>query len=365
VALTHAFSWPEVRRGAERLVAELSHALAQLGVEVTVFSSAFEPGTTRRDGVREVRLKRRQEDTGRAEAAFGRHVLPRLLAGRFDVVHSFGRRDGVASLRAARVHPRRVTVHTEIGIPWRSWWETMGEETAYFERVVRDVDVYACMSEYSLGVLESDYGRTGVLLPGGVDVERFRPAAAIRSAQPTILFSGALAEWRKGLAPLLEALPMIAKEEPDVRLLLSGPGDVAALLAAAPEEARARTDVLGTGSLEEQPARYASAWVCALPSSSETFGLVLLEALACGTPVVAADHAALPELVTPGVTGALCEFGDPPSIARACIDAIRLARDASTEQACRASALPYDWKTAIAPRCLALYEHHPPPTGVR
>ena len=355
VALTHAFSWPEVRRGAERLVAELSQALARLGHDVTVFSSAYAPGTTRHDGLVEVRLRRRQEDVGRAEAAFGRHVLPRLAAGRYDVVHSYGRRDGVASLRAARLHPRRATVHTEIGIPWKSWWDGMGVETAYFERVVRHVGVYTCMSQYSLGVLEEDYGRQGVLLPGGVDLERFRPVVP-RSAHPTILFSGALDEWRKGLATLLDAMPAIAVAEPDVRLLLSGPGDAAALLAEAPPEARDRTEVLGTGGLDEQPARYASAWVCALPSKSETFGLVLLEALACGTPVVATDHAALPELVTPGVTGALCRFGDAPSVAAACIEAIALTRRTETADACRDSARPYDWRTAIAPRCVEIYE---------
>jgi phosphatidylinositol alpha-mannosyltransferase len=353
--MTHAFAWPEVRRGAERLVAELSRALARLGHDVTVFTSAFDAGTAEHDGVHEVRLRRTQDDIGRAEAAFGRRVLPRLVAGRFDVVHSHGRRDGVASLRAARLHPRRATVHTDIGIPLRSWWETLGREAAYAERVIRDVDAYACMSQHSLDVLQADYGRTGVLLPGGVDLERFRPGPE-RSEHPTILFSGAIDEPRKGVASLLAALPAIAQAEPDVRLLLSGPGDATALLDAAPEEARRRTDVLGTGTLDEQPSRYARAWVCALPSQHETFGLVLLEALACGTPVVAADHAALPELVEPGTTGALCRFGDPPSIAAACLAAIELARTPATADACRAAARPYDWLTGIAPRCVTIYE---------
>ena len=353
--MTHAFAWPEVRRGAERLVAELSHALAKLGHEVTVLTSAFDAGTADRDGVHEVRLRRTRDDVGRAEASFGRRVLPRLAAGRFDVVHSHGRRDGVASLRAAKLHPRRTTVHTDIGIPMRSWWETLGHEAAYAERVIREVDAYACMSQHSLDALQADYGRTGVLLPGGVDLERFQPAPR-RSEHPTILFSGAVDEPRKGVASLLAALPAIAEAEPDVRLLLSGPGDVRALLDAAPTAARQRTDVLGTGTLDEQPSRYASAWVCALPSESETFGLVLLEALACGTPVMAADHAALPELVDPGVTGALCRFGDAPTIAAACIDAIALARRPATVDACRESARPYDWLTGVAPRCVAIYE---------
>jgi phosphatidylinositol alpha-mannosyltransferase len=353
--MIHAFAWPEVRRGAERLVAEVSRSLSRLGHDVTVFASAFEPGTSQRDGVREVRVRRTDEDIAEAEAAFGRRVLPHLIAGRFDIVHSHGRRDGVASLRAARLHPRRRTVHTEIGIPSRAWWDTVGGEAAYVERVVRDVDVYGCMSQYSLGMLEADYGRKGVLLPGGVDLEQFQPAER-RSEHPTILYSGAIDEPRKGVATLLEALPLIATEEPHVRLLLSGPGDAAALLAAAPPGARERTDVLGTGSLDEQPGRYGTAWVCALPSENETFGLVLLEALACGTPVVGTDHAALPELVVPGVTGALCRFGDAASLARACIEAVGLARQRGTVDACRESARPHDWFTGVAPRYVKAYE---------
>jgi phosphatidylinositol alpha-mannosyltransferase len=353
--MTHAFGWPEVRRGAERLVAELARALARLGHDVTVLSSAYEPGRSRHDGIREIRVARTDDDVALAEAAFARRAFPHLLARRFDVVHSYGRRDGVASLKAARFHPRRGTVHTEIGIPGRGWWAAMGDEASYVERVVREVDVYACMSTYSLGRLRDEYGREGVLLPGGVDLERFQPAGE-RTEHPTILYSGALNEVRKGVATLLDALPLIAEEEPDVRLQLSGPGDAAPLLAAAPPAARERTDVLGTGQLDEQPHRYGTAWACALPSENETFGLVLVEALACGTPIVAADHAALPELVDVGTTGALCTFGDAASVARACLESIALARQAGTAEACREAARPFDWLTGVAPRCVAAYE---------
>jgi phosphatidylinositol alpha-mannosyltransferase len=231
----------------------------------------------------------------------------------------------------------------------------MGKEAGYAARVIRDVDVYACMSEHALGKLRDDYGREGVLIPGGVDTSRFVPAPA-RTPEPTILYSGAIEEPRKGVATLLEALPLVAREVPDVRLQLSGPGDASALLAAAPPGAAERTDLLGTGTLDDQPGRYGRAWTCALPSLNDTFGLVLVEALACGTPIVAANNAALPELVQPGRTGALCEHGDAESVARACVEAIELARDPATTDACRESARPYDWRTGVAPRAVQTYE---------
>lgn len=355
IAFAHVFCWPEVRRGAERLVGELTRSLARLGHDMTLFSSGYTPRRGPVDGVEEVVVRRRQDDVGAAERAFGRRVLPELLARRFDVVHSHGRHDGVAAIRASRVRRHCVTVHTDIGIPYRWWWESQPDEAPAAERVIRDVDVYACLSRFALDVLEHDYGRQGVLIPGGVDLARFTPASA-RTPHPTILFSGAFAEPRKGVSTLLRALPIIAVDEPGVRLLLSGSDDAAPLLAAVPPETRARVDVLGAGRIEDQPIRYGTAWTCALPSTDDTFGLALVEALACGTPVVAGDHAALPELVKEGVTGTLCQPGDAASVARACLRALELARASGTADACRESARPYDWMTGVAPRCVAAYE---------
>jgi glycosyltransferase involved in cell wall biosynthesis len=89
---------------------------------------------------------------------------------------------------------------------------------------------------------------------------------------------------------------------------------------------------------------------------NDTFGLVLLESLAAGTPVVAGDSAALPELVDVGGTGHLARPFDVASVAEACVGALRLAQDPATATRCRASAEPYDWVTGIAPLHLEAYE---------
>jgi glycosyltransferase involved in cell wall biosynthesis len=286
IAFTHAFCWPEVRRGAERFIQELGAALVRRGHEVTILSAAHDPTTTTLDGVRTVRRRQRRDDVWAHEADFGRRVLPALVAGRYDVVHSMGRRDALASIRAARFHPSRRTVITDLGLPSAEFWSHHGKEADVVRKVVRGIDVYGCMSHFALAFLARDYGRTdGVVTPGGVNLASFTPARR-RTAAPTLLLSGAFAEPRKGAATVLAALPLIAAQEPGVELWLSGPGDAEPLLAAAPPGARERTTVLGVGDAAEQGDRYGRAWATVLPSTDDSFGMALIESHACGTPIV-------------------------------------------------------------------------------
>jgi glycosyltransferase involved in cell wall biosynthesis len=357
IALTHAFCWPEVRRGAERFLPELAAALARRGHEVTHFSAAWDSGRSLERGVDTVRLRRRFKSQYRHEADFGRRLLPRLAAAHFDAVHSLGRHDAVASIRAARLRrDGRRTVITDLGLPDPVWWRQQGRlQARAAARVVADIDVYSAMSQTAVDHLAANYGRRdGVVVPGGVDLAAFVPAAE-REPRPTILFSGAVTEPRKGVHVLLQALALIAASEPDVRLWLSGPGDARALLAGAPSAARERTELLGVGDASAQHERYGRAWVTCLPSTHDSFGMALLESLACGTPLVTTTHSAPQELVDVGVTGELCAPEDPPALAAACRRGLALARRPQTAAACRASAEPYDWDRGLAPLCERLY----------
>ena len=356
IALTHAFCWPEVRRGAERFMPGLGAALVRRGHEVVHFSSAWDHGAEVVDGVTTIKLRRRLEDQYRHEADFGRRLLPRLLLGRFDAVHSLGRHDAVASTRAARLHPGRRTVFTDLGLPIPAYWEEEGRrEARAVRKVVAGIDVYSGMSQLAVDNLADNYGRgDGVVVPGGVSLESFVPAAA-REPEPTILFSGAITEPRKGVPVLLHALPLVAEREPGVQLWLSGPGDSSEMLAAGPPEARTRTHALGLGEATAQHERYGRAWVTCLPSMYDSFGMALIESLACGTPLVTTTHGAPPELVTRGVTGEVCEPNDPGDLARALLEAIELARRQETVQACRSSAERFDWDKGLAPLCERIY----------
>lgn len=353
IALTHAHSWPEVRRGGERYLHELADALARRGHSVTIFGGASRWSLRREEGVRLVRIRRPvADDPAAGEGRFARRLVPLLLPGRYDVVHSLGPRDAVASLYARRLRRGRRTVYTCLGNPVRSWWDTRPDGWAH-DSVVEGIDVYGCLSRYARGHLRRDYGRTGALTPGGVRLDRFRPRGA-RSETPTLLFSGALTEGRKGLGLLLEAIPHLAEFEPRVRLWLSGSGDPSRLLEAAPPEARERTEVLPLGTPEDQPERYGTAWATVLPSKDEAFGLVLVESLACGTPIVGVRHGAVPELVGPGI-GALAPPDDPRALAEACAEALSLTAEREATERCRDAAMAHGWDEAVAPAIEALY----------
>jgi phosphatidylinositol alpha-mannosyltransferase len=350
IAITHPYSWPEVRRGAERIIVETSRALADRGHDVTVFTSGSSAGRVTEGGVLTVTYRRQFDDPFRHERWFGWRVLPDLVLHRYDAVHSMMPHDCCAAMAASRVRHHR-TLYDEMGNPFGDKVRQRKDGRAR-QRVIAGVDVYACMSEFSRGLLRRDWHREGAIVPGGVATGEFQPLP--RSDAPTILFSGAIDRPEKHVPLLLDAVALLAGERPDVRLQLSGPGDPSPLLAAAPAAARERTDVLGLGDADGQSARYATAWSTCLPTTTDSFGLVLLESLAAGTPIVVGNDGAPPALVQPGI-GAACREMTADDLAAALATGLDLAADPETAARCRAVALEYDWDQAIAPILEGLY----------
>jgi glycosyltransferase involved in cell wall biosynthesis len=356
IALTHPYSWPEVRRGAERMIVEKARSLAAAGHDVTVFTAGSEAVDERREGYRLVRFRQRHAEGPRHQRWFGRRVLLPLARGGYDAVHSLAPHDAAAAVHAARLRrlvgrrPHR-TVYEDLGNPYREK-VLGGHEKRARLRVVADVDVYACMSEFSRRMLERDFGRAGTVIPGGVRTADFVPLE--RHDAPTILFSGALDRPEKHVALLLEAVGLLAETRPDVRVHLSGPGAVGPILDAAPAGVGERGEGLALGDPDGQAERYARAWVTCLPTQWDSFGLVIVESLAAGTPVVVGDAGAPSELVTPE-TGRRTEPFTAEALAESLDQALDMAKDPDTVAACRTLASRYDWDAAIAPLLVSLY----------
>lgn len=154
------------------------------------------------------------------------------------------------------------------------------------------------------------------VIPNGVRPERFRFSL---DKEPVMLFVGRLSA-SKGVDDLLAAAPRILRETPVEEIRIAGDGEEAGALRRGAER-RELADVkfLGALEFEELVEEYSSAACTVLPSKSrlEAFGLVQLESMASGTPVIASDTPGVREVVEGDGTGVLFEPGEPDALAEA------------------------------------------------
>ncbi|MFV1987367.1 MAG: glycosyltransferase family 4 protein [Gemmatimonadota bacterium] len=153
--------------------------------------------------------------------------------------------------------------------------------------------------------------RIAIISPG-IDHSVFRPTrTGEREATPTILYVGRLKKY-KGLEVVLEALAKLDVGMSPVRLDVAGRGDDQARLARLARDLglESRVRFLGWISEEEKVRRLQRAWVTVYPSPKEGWGIVNVEAAACGTPVVASDSPGLRESVKAGLSGYLVPHED-------------------------------------------------------
>jgi len=151
-----------------------------------------------------------------------------------------------------------------------------------------------------------------LVTPNGVDCAVFHPDAKQQKhdlPECYILFVGSL-EPRKNLGILVRAWSEIKNDFKDIWLIIAGASGHVFRSSTLPEAERVRT--LGYVSEEDLPGLYAKATLLVLPSQDEGFGLTALEAMACGTPVVASDGGALPEVV--GDAGLIFNLTNPDGL---------------------------------------------------
>jgi phosphatidylinositol alpha-mannosyltransferase len=214
------------------------------------------------------------------------------------------------------------------------------------------------VSEEARRTVVQHLGGDAVLVPNGVDVARF-VAARPRpewSGPGTLAFLGRVDESRKGLDVLLEALPAIAAEHPSTRLFVAGPGETDALRQL-PDDVRRRVELLGRVSEEAKAELLSSVELYVAPHiGGESFGIVLLEAMAAGSAVLASDLPAFRDVLDGGRCGGLFSTGDPEALAAAaCALLADPARRAELVQAGSERAAEYDW-SRVAREVMAVYE---------
>jgi phosphatidyl-myo-inositol alpha-mannosyltransferase len=227
------------------------------------------------------------------------------------------------------------------------------------EPIVEKLTARIAVSESARQTLKDHFDTDAVVIPNGIESSQYA------SAQPTIHwrnphtlgFIGRFEEPRKGLQILLDALPIIARFIPDVRLLIAGPGDGDELIKKLDIGLRNRIVFLGFLTEQEKASFLKSITVYVAPNTGgESFGIILTEALSAGTPVVASDIPAFQAVLENGDAGLLFKNGDSPDLAKVLIG---LLRDEQLQQNLsgkgKLSSQKYDWQV-VADQILSVYE---------
>ncbi len=334
------FPYPErgVWPGIERLVGELSRALAREGAEVRVLTSFWNGGEEREswEGVQIFRVPDARQRWGRAAhllnwnvRTFSRNVLKHVdLLRDSDAIHTFVGLSTPAELSALGVPLFASFAHREVPDRLRDNLTQAGQLRTERRLFQASRAVFA-MSHEARRELLTAYGLPPGLvhvIPLGVDGEHFRPPETPRPRDPSkerpegmrLLYVGPLV-GRKGVATLIEALPMMLESSVPVRLLVVGRGPEEPGLKALADRLGVAGRITFAGYVEEKDLvnKYQESDLFVFLSTREGFGLVLVEAMACGLPIVTTDVPPMPEVV--GDAALLVPPSDPEKLARAVV----------------------------------------------
>ncbi len=260
--------------------------------------------------------------------------------------------------------------------PWaeESLWEGGRGVSTWMKRqieqwVYRRAEHFIVLSEAFGELLQRLHGvpdRRLSVIPGGVDMERFRaipPREEARRAlgwplDRPILFTVRRLVPRMGLENLIHAMERIKRVYPDAWLAVAGRGPLGHTLAKRVHERGLEGHVFLEGYLSEKrlALAYRAADLCVVPSSAlEGFGLVAAESLAAGTPVLVTPVGGLPEVVG-GLAPELVLSGtDGDALADGIIEALRGERVLPSASDCRRHAWSFDWEQVI-PKLHRVYQ---------
>jgi phosphatidylinositol alpha-mannosyltransferase len=340
VALLNPTFWPEVERGSERIMAQLARDLAARGHEPRVVTShRGRPGTSTEYGYPVTRVARPPERL-LGMRGFQPHLThvpfsyAALSQGRYDLAHAFYPTDAAATTRWAG-RTGRPSVFSYMGVPRREVLAARRLSLALVSNAVNQSSEVVALSKAAADGMHRWLGKSARVIYPGADLELFTPGGS-RAPEPTIACGAATEDGRKRVDLLARAFRLVRRNRPDARLLLAKPRGMPGLA----DQLSAICE--GIEFYEGPPAKVAevfrSAWISALTSYQEAFGLVLVESLACGTPVVGTRDGGIPEIVDRPEVGRLFDGDGEEAVAQALLEALELSQQSSTATNCRTRA---------------------------
>ena len=226
------------------------------------------------------------------------------------------------------------------------------------EPAIEKLSARIAVSEAARLTLTDHLDTDAVIIPNGIYANRYTEGKSIEKwSGNTIGFIGRFEEPRKGLSVLVDALPVISRFAPDVKILVAGPGDPAKVMENIDPQLRQRFEFLGKITEDEKADFMSSVAVYVAPNTGgESFGIILAEALAGGACVVASDIPAFDDLLGHGEFGALFESESSTELAKVVIDLLRddeKRKELSSRGKERAKT--FDW-TVVAEQIYSVYE---------
>jgi glycosyltransferase involved in cell wall biosynthesis len=317
IVLVSDYYFPHVGGGVERVVEELAHNFVKFGHEVRVvtFNPDGWPSKERIDGVEIVRIPSvNLEPMVGVPAALNTSLGMRRLFEDADVIHTHNIFFllSILSFLSRPKAPIITTMHVGslsnltgfTGAVGRVYERTVGQYILRRSRAVTAVSPSVAEHAANIGA-----GAPVHIIPNSVDVERFRPAAA-PDGEPeddrSVLFLGRLSR-NKGPQYLVEAIPHVLSEIPEASFAFVGDGPMRTSLARRMETLGLNGNVRIHGKVPDVVPVLQRAGVVVRPSLTEGMPLAVMEAMACGRPILAARVGGTADLILDGETGMLFE----------------------------------------------------------
>jgi len=341
--------------GVSEVLYHLSKALRNLGNEVHVLTGGHPQAEKEKEVTRLGKRRSLYANKSEVNWTFSPGLFPKVKRfindNSFDIIHTHGPfAPNISFLALLYSNTVNVaTFHTAF-----SGFNYYNLSKFLFTPISKKIDGSICVSKYALREIYPHFPKCNYkIIPNGVDTSRFSPEGEKLkefSDKKIVLFLGRL-DPRKGLSVMLKAFPLIKKEILDSVLLVAGKGVPPEGI---PENLKKSIIFKGMIPNEMVPVYYRSADLYCSPALyGETFGIVLLEAMACGTPVIASNIDGYREVIPDKEM--LFQRGNPESLAD---KAISILKNASKSKKIRKigieTASKYDWN-AVAEKTENFY----------
>ena len=350
-------------------ISRLEEHFTRMGHEVKIIAPSSRPRETRKNGDvlvfgRPIPI-RASGSVVRSPVSpmlhFSNRIGHMLRSEKFDVIHIH--EPLMPTLATSVLHHSRheLVIGTFHAFRARSWGYPIWKHVI-LNRWYKKINGRIAVSSAAKGFISKYFPGDFTIIPNGIDLEHFsgnaEPFSQFNDGKLNILFVGRM-EKRKGFKYLLSAYELVKKDFPACRLIVVGPEDRASRKYRKIADQRGLHDIIFTGFVpySELPRYYRSAHICCSPATGkESFGIILLEAMAAGRPVIASRIDGYADLVEDGVDALLVKPKDVNALAGAIL---RLLKDESLRDRMGAmgelKAGKYGWKT-VAQQVMDFYQ---------